>query len=214
MVEALQTQRISGFCAGAPWGEMAVRAEVGITIATSGDIWRNAPEKVFALRQDWAEFHPAMLDGSVRALLRAAKFCDAHENAAYTAALLSRPDYLGVDSQAILSSLPSDAAGMNRSVFHRHAATFPWRSHAQWFLGQLQRWGLLDVRDQIRTIADRIYRPDLYRRAVAPTGESVPVGDVKTEGGHNAAWSLDASPVPIAMDADDFCDGAIFTPSD
>src|SRR5215469_6231369 len=214
MVEALQTRRVSGFCAGAPWGEMAVRAGAGTTVATSRDIWRNAPEKVFALRQDWAESHPGMLEGAVRALLRAARFCDAPENAAYTAALLSRPDYLGVDSQAILSSLPGAVPAMNRTVFHRHAATFPWRSHAQWFLGQMQRWGLLDARAQTRTIADRIYRPDLYRRAVAATGESVPVADVKPEGAHRSTWSLDASPRPIAMDADYFCDGAVFEPSD
>lgn len=213
-VEALQTRRISGFCAGAPWGEMAVRARVGTTIATSSDIWRNAPEKVFALRQVWVESHPGLLDGAVRALMRAAKFCDAPENADYTATLLSRPDYLGVDSQAILSSLPGDVPAINRSVFHRHAATFPWRSHAQWFLAQMQRWGLLDVRVQIRTIADRIYRPDLYRRALAATGEPVPAADAKTEGGHHSAWSLDASHRPIAMDADYFCDAAIFEPSD
>ncbi len=36
MVEALRSGKIAGFCAGAPWGDIAERAGVGATVATSG----------------------------------------------------------------------------------------------------------------------------------------------------------------------------------
>ncbi len=209
-VEALKTGQIAGFCAGAPWGEIAARSGIGINVARSDDIWQAAPEKAFAVRERWAEEHPEALKGAVRALVRAGQFCDAPENASYTGALLSRQKYLGVDSHAILSSLPGGAiAPDNLSRFFRGAATFPWRSHALWFLEQMTRWDLIGTVDA-QSLAARVYRSDLYRAAVAPLGISVPGTDSKSEGAHDAPWSLEALPKPIAMGPDSFCDGVVF----
>lgn len=125
-VEALKSGQIAGFCAGAPWGEIAARTGAGETIATSDDIWKNAPEKAFAVRARWAEENPDAIKGAVRALARAGQFCDAPENASYTGALLSRHRYLDVDSHAVLSSLPGGAiASRNLSRFWRQTATSP-----------------------------------------------------------------------------------------
>jgi len=212
-VEALQSGSISGFCAGAPWGEIAQRAGAGLNVATSDDIWRAAPEKAFAVRASWAEENPESLKGAVRALVRAAQFCDAPENASYTGSLLSRQKYLGVDSHAILSSLPGGAiAPDNQSCFWRGAATFPWRSHALWFLHQMMRWDLTGDIDA-EALAARVYRSDLYRAAVAPLGLSVPLADCKSEGAHSTSWRLEAAPNPIVMGPDNFCDGAVFEAS-
>jgi NitT/TauT family transport system ATP-binding protein/nitrate/nitrite transport system substrate-binding protein len=209
-VEALKSGQIAGFCAGAPWGEIAAREGAGINVACSDDIWRAAPEKAFAVREHWAQEHPDALKGAVRALVRAGQFCDAPENASYTGALLSRQKYLAVDSHAILSSLPGGAIAQNNlSRFFRGAATFPWRSHALWFLEQMARWDLIGNVDA-QGLAARVYRSDLYRAAVAPLGISVPTADSKSEGAHDAPWSLDAAPKPIAMGPDSFCDGLIF----
>jgi NitT/TauT family transport system ATP-binding protein/nitrate/nitrite transport system substrate-binding protein len=209
-VEALKSGQIAGFCAGAPWGEIAARTGAGETIATSDDIWRSAPEKAFAVRARWAEENPESLKGAVRALARAGQFCDAPENASYTGALLSRHRYLDVDSHAVLSSLPGGAvASRNLSHFWRHAATFPWASHGLWFLDQMARWDLVDELDA-RALVARVYRPDIYRAAVMPLGIDVPVADSKNEGAHDQEWSLKALPHPIAMAADRFCDGKVF----
>jgi NitT/TauT family transport system ATP-binding protein/nitrate/nitrite transport system substrate-binding protein len=209
-VEALQSGQIGGFCAGAPWGEIAARVGAGINIASSDDIWRGAPEKAFAVRATWAEENPAALKGAVRALVRAGQFCDAPENASYTGALLSRQKYLGVDSHAILSSLPGGAiAPDNQSRFWRGAAMFPWKSHALWFLEQMARWDLIGDMDR-RAVAARVYRCDLYRTAVSSLGVSVPQADFKSEGAHPGNWELEAKPKPISMGPDSFCDGVIF----
>jgi ABC-type nitrate/sulfonate/bicarbonate transport system substrate-binding protein len=212
-VDALQDGRIAGFCAGAPWGDVATRARIGSTIATSDDIWQNAPEKAFAVRGDWANRHPDALCGAIRSLLRAAQFCDAPENASYTAALLSRRKYVDVDSHAILASLPDGSiARGSRSTFYRHAATFPWRSQALWFLREMTRHGLIGRDLDLPDLAARVYRPDIYRTAVAPIGVATPLMDMKTEGTHAAAWQLGASPTSIVMGGDRFCDEAVFEP--
>lgn len=211
-VEALTSGQVSGFCAGAPWGEVARRAGAGVTIATSHDIWTNAPEKVFAVRARWAEEQPQALNAALRALLRAAKFCDAPENASYTAALLSRRRYFALDSHAILASLPGGAMGDDACIFYRGAATFPWRSHGLWFLNEMRRWGLIDSALDLHELASRVYRPDLYRAVAQTVDVPAPKADWKNEGAHEAPWMLEAERQPIAMSADRFCDGTVFEP--
>ncbi len=211
-VEALTSGQIAGFCAGAPWGEVARRAGAGVTIATSHDIWANAPEKVFAVRARWADENPEALAASLRALLRAAQFCDAPENASYIAALLSRRRYFALDSHAILASLPGGVMGDGACVFYRGAATFPWRSQGLWFLNEMRRWGLIDPATDLRELVERVYRPDFHRAAAQALGLPAPTADWKTEGAHDAPWTLDAQPETIAMPADRFCDGSIFVP--
>jgi len=212
VAEALSMGQIAGFCAGAPWGDVAQRAGAGTSVAASRDIWRNAPEKALAVRARFAEARGDSLAGALRALLRAAKFCDEPKNTSYTAALLSRRKYLDVDSHTILAGLPGSTAPDTGCVFFRAAATFPWRSHALWFLNEMRRWGLIGESIDICELASRVYRPDLYRTAIAPMGEPVPALEVKTEGAHGTGWAVDAVPAPIAMPADRFCDGAVFDP--
>lgn len=212
-VEALMSGEIAGFCAGAPWGEVARRAGAGIPIATSNDIWENAPEKALAVRARWWEESPAALAGALRAVLRAAKFCDAPENAEYSAALLSRRKYVHIEPHALLADLPGGSSPKRGCTFHRGATTFPWRSQALWFLNEMRRWGLIDPASDLHELARQVYRPDLYGSALQGIGESVPVGDSKTEGGHDRSWTLQGSTAPIAMRPDRFCDGAVFDPS-
>lgn len=89
-VEALRTGRIVGFCAGAPWGVVAARTGIGRTVAVTSEIWNNHPEKVLALGARWAEENPDRLQRLLRALLRAARYCDDAANALAVAALVAR----------------------------------------------------------------------------------------------------------------------------
>jgi NitT/TauT family transport system ATP-binding protein/nitrate/nitrite transport system substrate-binding protein len=211
-VEALSNGEIAGFCAGAPWGEAAYRAGVGATIATSFDIWQNAPEKALALRAQWVQHHPEALAGALRALLRAAKFCDDAQNASYLSVLLGRPEYLDLDPEILLSGLPKQNPADGACRFWLNGTTFPWRSHGLWFLSEMQRWGLVGDQRDLRQIAEAVYRPDLYRATFTASGEAVPLLDWKAEGAHSSAWSLEAGEGPLDMLPDRFCDGKIFAP--
>ena len=66
-------------------------------------------------------------------------------------------------------------------VFHRGMANFPGRSHALWLMTQMIRWGQVREPFALRAVAERVYRPDIYRRAVASLGVEAPAGDYKKE---------------------------------
>ena len=212
-VHASVSGHVAGFCAGAPWGKVAERKAKAVTIATSRDIWCNAPEKALAVRAKWADANPDALQGCLRALLRASQFCDAPENASYTAALLSRRQYLNVTGHAVIASLPGGGkTGDDTGVFFRSAATFPWCSHGLWFLHEMKRWGLIDQSVEEQSLVKRVYRPDLYRIAAHAMKVAAPRADWKNEGEHAADWTLDATMGTITMGPDRFCDGKIFAP--
>jgi NitT/TauT family transport system ATP-binding protein/nitrate/nitrite transport system substrate-binding protein len=214
---ALGTGRIDGFCAGAPWGEVAAKAGIGRTIVRSSEIWGGHPEKCLAVTEDWAAGNPDTLNALLDAVLAAARFCDAPAHAGEIARLLATDSYLALDPSVIEPSLPS-AGGIaeapsevDRSVFFASAANFPWRSQAAWFLGQMARWGQLSPEIDIAAAAS-IYRPDLFRDAAARAGIAAPTRDSKIEGGHGAPWMLQGAPADIAMAPDRFCDGLAFEP--
>ncbi len=218
-VAVMAAGKIDGFCAGAPWGEVAMRAGLGHSVATSHAIWNHGTEKVLALRETLAERHPDRVQAVLRAVLKAAVYCDAAAHAPVVAALLAQEDYLGLPAEVILTSLPGAAArraglpftGTDQSVFFANAATFPWRSHAQWFLREMARWGYLDGTADPASAA-AVFRPDLYAQAARSLELPVPTATVKSEGDHADGWLLPATPVPIAMGPDRFLDGGRFDP--
>jgi len=219
MVDAMAAGQIDGFCAGAPWSAVAAGEGVGRTIVNSSDIWQNHPEKCLAVSARWAIENPDLLEATMDALLLAAQFCDAPENAEEIAEMVAGEAYLALDPTLVRASLPADPAASareavvqeaGRSAFFAHAANFPWRSHAAWFLEQMARWNYLPPKADRRALAENVYRPDLYRLAAARSGLSAPIADAKTEGAHAEPWQADGDLGVIPMLPDQFCDGAIF----
>src|SRR5690606_30737591 len=47
MPATLEAGTINGYCVGEPWNQQAVMRGIGVPVATSYDIWKNNPEKVF-----------------------------------------------------------------------------------------------------------------------------------------------------------------------
>src|SRR5216683_199779 len=219
VVDVLRVGQIVGFCAGAPWGFIAARGGIGRTVAVTSEIWNNHPEKVLALGRRWAEENLNRVQRLLRALLRAARYCDDAANASRIAALVA--ETLALDPTAVLASLPGAASrapqgvpqNADVSTFFANTATFPWRSHALWFLREMARWGYVDPGLDAAAVAASVYRPDLYRDAAHAVGAPVPVADMKAEGEQAGDWTLAAAPAPVAMGADRFCDGAVFDPN-
>jgi len=100
-----------------------------------------------------------------------------------------------------------DSSGL---TFDPQTATFPWISHAKWFMGQMVRWGLLTAEHDFDQLARHIYRPDLWREAATPLGLNLPLYDEKTEGGQAAGWEIAAEPQNIVMPANQLFDGGVF----
>jgi two-component system, oxyanion-binding sensor len=191
IAESLKSGRIDGFCAGAPWGSVAMSEGTGVTVATKHELWNYSPEKVLGVSKLWADRHPDELSRLIRCVVRAARWLDDDENRKIVAEVLARPEYLGVPAFDIARSLSGRMRGQSNSessldeiVFHRHAANFPWQSHGIWILRQMQRWHQAPAHIDVHSIAAKVFRTDIYRNAVASLGpdDQPPEGDLKREG--------------------------------
>jgi NitT/TauT family transport system ATP-binding protein/nitrate/nitrite transport system substrate-binding protein len=169
VVAALGAGRITGFCAGAPWGDVAVRESAGRIIIGTSSIWPFHPEKCLAVSEAWAEAHPQALRTLLRAVLRAQVRCDQAEHAPTIAGLLADSNGLNLSQAASRGALPG-GDGLEQIRFHAREAWFPARAHAVWFLDQMRRWKWLDGGADLNAIAASVYRPDLLAAAVEAEG--------------------------------------------
>jgi two-component system, oxyanion-binding sensor len=214
MVQQLRDGRIDGFCAGAPWGAAAEAAGVGYRVLNTHQIWNNAPEKVLGVTAAWAAAHPRTHHALIAALVEACRWLDAEGGRTEGAQLVIDSGAVDAPPATIRDALqrPDTGDGFPGSglVFHRHAANFPWISQARWFIAQMQRWQQIGSGIDASVVAARVYRPQIYREAVAPLGLACPEQDGKTEGAHSDSWSLALPAGALTMGADAFFDGARF----
>ena len=193
MVEHLRSGAVDGFWVGAPWNAVAMDEGLGEVLIKASQLWPGGPDKVFGVTEAWAQGHPGELRAVLRALIRASAWADEPGNHAELVALLSRPDYVGVEPEALARALKSEI------IFHRDVAGLPRREHALWFLSQMVRWGQVGPEVDLETVAGRVYRPDLFREAALSLG---PVLDP-------AMVFEDAAPVAAAL-----YEGPVFDPAD
>jgi two-component system, oxyanion-binding sensor len=194
IAESLRAGRVDGFCAGQPWNSVAVSQGTGAIIATKSQLWGMSPEKVLGIRESWAERHPRLTEDLICALTTAARWLDVPTNRREAARILSDPRYVGIADNLILSPLTGTLRTMPGKterhdpdfvVFHNANANFPWRSHAVWMMTQMIRWGQAREPFELKSVAARVFRPDIFREAVAKLDmDEVPRRDYKREGRH------------------------------
>ena len=80
MVDSLANGHVDAFCVGAPWNSVAVDLGIGHILHFVSDILERAAEKVLAVRQVWADKHPDVVAGLVRAAVKAAEFIEQPAN--------------------------------------------------------------------------------------------------------------------------------------
>ncbi len=178
MPATLEAGTIYGYCVGEPWNQQAVIKGIGVPVVTDYEIWKNNPEKVFGVTAEWADSHPNTHLAVVKALIRAAMWLDADNNAnrAEAVKLLARSEYVGADEHVIANSMTGTfeyERGDQRSVpdfnvFFRYFATYPYYSDAVWYLTQMRRWGQIGEHkadDWYAATAESVYRPDVYLQA-------------------------------------------------
>lgn len=207
MADMLRDGVIDGFCSGSPWPQKAQLAGAGEILFSDPEFWTLKPEKVLGVREAWAETHPEATVALTRALLRAAVWANAPEHHADLVRILARESYVRAPSEAVELSLSEGGAGL---ILDPQVATFPWISHAKWFMGQLVRWGWLAPEHDFDQLARRVYRPDLWRQAAEPLGLNLPEADSKDEGGQNDPWDIAATPSSITMPPNRLFDGGTF----
>lgn len=188
--DAMRAGQIDGFCVGEPWSSAAVDAGLAAIVASTAAIWPLSPEKVLGCRAEWTEKHCEELAALIRALYRAALWCERPENHAELAMLLAEPRHIGTSPELLRRGLSGrltltpDGEAVTLPEFYLPAsrwATFPWTSHALWYYTQMVRWRQTELVAEHPALAAGTYRPDIHRAALAPLGVELPREDTKLE---------------------------------
>ncbi|NMP16701.1 CmpA/NrtA family ABC transporter substrate-binding protein [Thalassotalea sp. Y01] len=179
MVSALRQGDIDGFCVGGPYNAKAVREGIGVTVATSIDIWPDLPEKVLAFKKHWYLQQPDTAYALLKAVQRACRWLEVTANRFEAARMLSKRDYLNTAIDIIAPSLlgscltfpgaePRSVPAYNRfTCCHEQGSNRP-DNHD---MSQLYRYFKLSFADQLdqkhllQLKLEDIYSTALYDRS-------------------------------------------------
>lgn len=220
MARALADGEIDAFCVGEPWGSMAVEQGAGALLLPGNAIWASEPDKVLAVRHDWAEAEPALTGRLLRAVWRAGRWLASGGQETTASEILARPEYLGVPAEvidrALTGRLVISGQGEERLVprfmeFHNGAATFPWRSQAAWIGAQLAARAGQDRAAAI-SAAKSVFRSDLYRLHLRDVAPEIPGASEKLEGAIAYETAAASESGRLFLHPDPFFDGRIFDP--
>ncbi len=223
VADALESGEIDGTCVGEPWNSVAVERGAGRIVLATAQIWRRGVEKVLAMREDRLNARRDAVEALIRAMRKAgAHFVDP-ANWQGNAAILSRPHYLDASAELILRATSdqlvlargSDPIHYGDFMFqHREAANFPWVSQAEWLYTQMVRWDGLRFDPRHAAKAAGVFRPDVYRSALAGTGDLLPGASSKVEGSLAQTTAVSAQQGVMVLGQNRFFDGRSFDPDD
>jgi nitrate/nitrite transport system substrate-binding protein len=184
MAGSLGAGHMDGFCAGEPWGCRAVGDGVGVTVATSQQVWPDHPGKALGTSAAFARQYPNTCRALVAAVLEAGRWIDtAAANREAAAEAIASPAFVNAPRELIRERMLGkydDGLGNNWHDRHRlrfygdGAANFPYLSDGMWFLAQHRRWGLLQHDPNYLAVAAAVNQVELYREAALLTGTPVP----------------------------------------
>lgn len=219
--DALASREVDGICVGEPWNSVSVDRGVGVIVAVTSQIWRRGVEKVLAMRTERMEAEPDLTHRMLRALYKAGEaFVDAERQEAI-AELLAGPKYLdgsaklirGAISDHILFAHGQEPLYIPDFMFqHREAANFPWQSQAAWLYAQMCAAGHTQPDLQAYAAAQKVFRPDVYRAALAPLGVPLPGASAKLEGGIEMPTGVGTTQGRLVLGPDRFFDRRAFDP--
>lgn len=213
MADAVAEGHVDAFWVGEPWGSVAVQRGVAQLMMSGSNVWQFAPEKVLAARKDWVDENSDTVRRLMRAVFQAAKWLDSGKNKSLAVEILGRSEHLNLSADLIDPAVSGHLTPKNNyppiSVarfvqFHKHAASFPWRSQAAWIADQLGA----DL-DGI-AIAKDCFRSDLYRQNLAGVGADMPGASEKIEGTLEFETAVASSRGHMILAPDAFFDGRTF----
>lgn len=218
IAEAFALGEIDGSCVGEPWNSVAVEQGHGVIVAASSQIWNRGVEKLLTFRRDVLDARRGEVEALLRALHAAGALVADPANKRAVADLLSRPEYVGRPARLMLRALSARLGLGDGSrvrdflMLHREAANFPWRSQAMWLYSQMVRWGHAPLNADGFEQAASVFRPDIYRAALAGTDAILPNASAKVEGAIQEPLGVGSVSGRLIMGPDRFFDGGLFDP--
>ncbi len=190
MVANMRVGNMDGYCVGEPWGHRAIADGIGITAATTQDIWKDHPEKALGTTADFVKKYPNTARAVTAAILEAGKWIDASlSNKNKMAETVADKAYVNtsvdVINQRILGRYQNGLGKTwddpnHMKFFNDGLVNFPYLSDGMWFLTQHKRWGLIKDHPDYLAIARQINQVDLYKQAAAAAKVSVPKDPLRT----------------------------------
>ncbi|MFB2918906.1 CmpA/NrtA family ABC transporter substrate-binding protein [Aerosakkonema funiforme] len=175
MVANMKTGNMEAFCVGEPWNAQLVNQGKGYTALVTGELWKDHPEKAFAMRADWVDKHPKAAKALLMAVLEAQQWCDKLENKEEMCQILSQQKWFAVPATDIIERSKGNIDyGDGRPLvqsspllmkFWSDSASYPYKSHDTWFLTEDIRWGYIPADTKIKELVDKVNREDLWKEA-------------------------------------------------
>jgi nitrate/nitrite transport system substrate-binding protein len=190
MVANMRVGNMDGFCVGEPWNHRAIMDGIGITAATTQDVWRDHPEKVLGTTAEFAQKYPNTARAVTAAILEAGKWIDAGlQNKMKMAETIADRAYVNTSVDAINQRiLGRYQNGMGKTwddpnhmkFYNDGAVNYPYLSDGMWFLTQHKRWGLIKSHPDYLALAKQINRTDIYKEAAAASKTPLPKTDMRS----------------------------------
>ena len=190
MVANMRVGNMDGFCVGEPWNHRAILDGIGVTAATTQDVWKDHPEKVLGATAEFVQKHPNTCRAVMAAILEASRWIDAGlQNKLRMAETIAARAYVNTSVDAINQRiLGRYQNGLGRTwddpdhmkFYDGGAVNFPYLSDGMWFLTQHKRWGLIKEHPDYLKIAREINRIDLYRQAATATQTPLPSSEMRS----------------------------------
>ncbi len=194
MVANMRVGNMDGYCVGEPWNHRAIIDGIGVTAATTQDIWKDHPEKVLGTTAEFTNKYPNTARAVTAAVLEAGKWIDASlSNKTKMAETIADKSYVNTSvdaiNQRILGRYQNGMSGVmaktwddpNYMKFYNDGAVnFPYLSDGMWFLTQHKRWGLMKEHPDYLAVAKQINQIDIYKQAAAAAKVNVPKDVMRT----------------------------------
>jgi nitrate/nitrite transport system substrate-binding protein len=184
MVANMKAGNMQAFCVGEPWNARLVAQNVGYTAFTTGEFWKDHPEKAFTMRGDWVDKNPKAAKAILAAVLEAQVWCEKAENKEEMCKIIGADKWLKVPAAEILGRLQGKVDyGDGRTLdnpdlamkFWKDNASYPYKSHDLWFVTEDMRWGYFDADTDAKKLVDKVNREDIWKESAKMIGEEAAI---------------------------------------
>lgn len=190
MVANMRVGNMDGFSVGEPWNHRAIMDGIGISAATSQDVWKDHPEKILGCTAEFVQKNPNTCRAVIMAILEASRWIDANiSNKMKMAEVIAQKAYVNTSVDAINQRiLGRYQNGLGKTwddpnhmkFFNDGAVNYPYLSDGMWFLTQHKRWGLLKDHPDYLAVAKKINQTELYTQAASKLGVNVPKSPMRS----------------------------------
>jgi nitrate/nitrite transport system substrate-binding protein len=179
MVANMKLGTMEAFCVGEPWNAQLVNQGVGYTALVTGELWKDHPEKAFAMRADWVDKNPNAAKALLMAIMEAQQWCEKGENKEEMCKIVSQPKWFKVPVKDIIERSQGNidyGDGRQQQNFAQSMkfwadnASYPFKSHDLWFLTENIRWGYIPADTNTKELVDKVNREDLWKEAAKLLG--------------------------------------------